>query len=301
MGSADLMLIAGCLLAGWSVYLFASALLSTQGEMQALEWATIDKPEKSRSRFLEFSRPLTHRFTLGLASKVKSNTYRKRITQKIQTAGLERVLNVDEFIGLQFLWGFFFPVFLGLLNFLLELDNPPLILVIVAALGAYFPHYFLSDQKKQRYNDVIVDLPYYIDILALSTEAGLDFISSIQRVVEKAPASVLSEEFENVLRDIRLGSSRAEALRNMSNRLDMSEITSFIAVLIDADATGASIAEVLKQQSVQMRVDRFSRAEKAGARASQAILIPLMLFILPAVFIMVFGPVVLQFLGQGGS
>jgi tight adherence protein C len=77
----------------------------------------------------------------------------------------------------------------------------------------------------------------------------------------------------------------------MSQRLDISEITSFIAVLVDADATGASIANVLKQQSIQMRVERFARAEKAGARASQAILIPLLVFFLPAVFIMVFGPV----------
>ena len=79
----------------------------------------------------------------------------------------------------------------------------------------------------------------------------------------------------------------------------MSEISSFVNVVIDADSTGASIARVLKDQSAQMRLERFVRAEKAGAKASQAMLIPLMFLILPAVFIMVFAPVVLQFFYGG--
>jgi tight adherence protein C len=85
----------------------------------------------------------------------------------------------------------------------------------------------------------------------------------------------------------------------MAARLDMTEITSFVAVLIDAEASGSSISQVLKDQSVQMRLERFLRAEKAGARASQLILIPLMMFILPAVFIMVFGPVALKMMYGG--
>ncbi|MEQ1723772.1 MAG: type II secretion system F family protein, partial [Pseudobdellovibrio sp.] len=84
-------------------------------------------------------------------------------------------------------------------------------------------------------------------------------------------------------------------------RLDMPEITSFVAVLIDAEASGTSISQVLKDQSVQMRLERFLRAEKAGARASQLIMIPLMLFILPAVFIMVFGPVAVKMMYGGGA
>jgi tight adherence protein C len=299
MGSGDLMLIAGLLLLGWSVYVFVSTLLASTGGGNILQWAADDEPEKSKSGFIEFSRPLVHRFCLGLASKVKSPRYRKSVTRKIQTAGLERVLNVDEFIGIQCLWGVMFPAFLMLLNLSLELGYPVMFVLLVGAVGSYFPHLHVNSEKKRRYISVIVDLPYFIDILALSTEAGLDFVGAIQRVVDKAENSVLANELGQVLQDIKLGQSRAESLKGLAHRLDMPEITSFIAVLVDADATGASIGQVLKQQSVQMRVERFTRAEKAGARASQAILIPLMLFILPAVFIMVFGPVVLQFMGQG--
>ncbi len=109
----------------------------------------------------------------------------------------------------------------------------------------------------------------------------------------------MAEELGIILKDIKLGSSRADALRGMSKRLDISEITSFVAVLIDADATGASISKVLKEQSEQIRLERFVRAEKAGARASQALLVPMILFILPAVFIIVFGPVIIQFMYGG--
>ena len=234
-------------------------------------------------------------------SKIKSEAYRKKVKKKILTAGLSRELNVDEFIGLQNLWGLMFPVFLVILNFALQLGYHYSFCLLIGLLGFYFPHFHCSQCRKQRYNSIIVDLPFFIDLLALSTEAGLDFINSMQRIVDKAEGSVLADEFSIVLKDIKLGSSRAEALRSLSERLDILEITSLCAVIIDADYTGASIADVLKEQSIQMRLERFVRAEKAGARASQAILIPMMIFILPAVFIMVFAPVVIQFIYGGSS
>lgn len=297
----ELLLIAGLFMIGIAVYLFSSMLLSTNKDAQSLLWASDDEPAKSRSKFIEFSRPLVHKFCLNFASKIKNQNYRKSVQNKIGYAGLQREINVDEFIGLQILWGVLFPVLLLFLNFTLELGYSPVFMLFLGCFGAYFPHLHVSTERKQRYNSVIVDLPFFIDLMALSTEAGLDFIGSIQRVVEKAENSVLADELGQVLRDLKLGSTRAEALKKMSERLDITEVTSFVTVLIDADATGASIGSVLKQQSVQMRLERFTRAEKEGAKASQTILIPLMLFILPAVFIMVFGPVIIQFMGQGGS
>lgn len=297
----ELLLISGLFMIGVSVYLFSSMLLSNNQDAQSLLWATDDEPAKSRSKFIELSRPLVHKFCLNFASKIKSQGYRKNVQYKIGVAGLQRELNVDEFIGLQILWGILFPVLLLFLNFTLELGYSPVFLLFLGIFGAYFPHLHVSTERKKRYQSVIIDLPFFIDLMALSTEAGLDFIGSIQRVVEKAENSVLADELGQVLRDLKLGSTRAESLKKMAERLEISEVTSFVTVLIDADSTGASIGAVLKQQSVQMRLERFTRAEKEGAKASQTILIPLMLFILPAVFIMVFGPVIIQFMGQGGS
>lgn len=298
MGSAELMLIFGLLLSGIAVYLFVSSLFANSSDKQQLSWANNNEPEKSKNAIINFSRPLVHQFTLQHALKIRSESYRKRVRNYILVSGLSRELNEDEFIGLQILWGVLFPAFVCILNFSLELGFNYLLILFMIPVGIYLPIMHSSAEKKRRELSVRSDMPFFIDLLALSVEAGLDFFSAIQKLVDKArdKDSVLAEEFSTVLKDVSIGASKSQALRDMSLRLDMPEITSFVAVLIDAEQTGASIAQVLKDQSEQMRLDRFVRAEKAGAKASQAILIPLMLFIVPAVFIMVFGPVAISFM-----
>jgi tight adherence protein C len=271
------------------------AIFTNNSDADALAWASGDEPQKSENPIINFSRPLVHNFTLQHAQKIQAEKYRKNVEKRILTAGLSQEINVDEYIGLQILWGIMFPFAAVILNFALQLGYPYSFCAIITVFGALFPGIYCRTKKNTRYTSVVVDLPFFIDILALSTEAGLDFIGAIQRIVEKAENSVLADELRIVLKDIKLGSSRADALRAMARRLDISEVTSFIAVVIDADSTGASISQVLKDQSEQMRLERFVRAEKAGAQASQKMLIPMMMFILPAVFIMVFAPVILQF------
>lgn len=301
MGSSELMLIVGLMLGGLSIYLFVSALFSSNKDAAQLLWANNSEPAKSKSPIINLSRSLVHQFTLQHALRIKSPGYRKRVRAYILTSGLSRELNEDEFIGLQLLWGLMLPILLLILNFVLALNLPVVLILGMGLGGFFFPQIHASGEKGRREVSVRADLPFFIDLLALSVEAGLDFFSAIQKIVDKAQGteSVLAAEFETVLRDIKIGASKTQALKDMAERLDISEITSFVAVLIDAESTGASIAQVLKDQSVQMRLERFVRAEKAGARASQAILVPLMLFILPAVFIMVFGPVALSFLAGG--
>lgn len=300
-GSQTLLLVGGLILAAWSVYLFLSALLAKNNTSEALAWASGDEPIQSKNSFINFSRPLVHNFTLQHALRVKSARYRKSVERKIATAGLSKELNVNEFIGLQILWGLAFPVVLTVLKFTLGLGFPYALCAGIGLIGAFFPHMYCSSAKKNRYTSVVVDLPFFLDLMALSTEAGLDFINAIERIVDKAEHSVLAEELGIVLKDIKLGSSRSTALRGLAHRLDIPEVTSFCSVVIDADETGASIARVLKEQSIQMRMERFVRAEKAGAKASQAMLIPMMVFIIPAVFIMVFAPVIIQFFYGGNT
>ncbi len=299
MGSDFFLLIAGLLLAGFAIYIFISTVFRENQEVKALSWASGNEPVRSKSKLIELSRPLVHNFTIQHAARIKNPKYRERLNHLILTSGLGSELNVDEFIGLQILWGVIFPIVLLILNFALELGYPWPLVFVVGLLGFQLPKWHAKAQRKKRMLSVQIDLPFFIDLLALSTEAGLDFIGSIQRIVDKAEESVLADEFSVVLKDLKLGSSRKDALLALAHRLDMTEIQSFVTMLIDADATGAGIAGVLKDQSIQMRLNRFVRAEKAGARASQMILIPLMIFIIPAVFIMVFGPVILQFFYGG--
>lgn len=285
------------LIIGVSVYFFVSSLFAKNEGEKALSWATGSEPEKSKSGLIEWSRSVTHQFTIQWAQRIKNPSKRKTIEKLLKTSGLSAELNVDEFIGMQILWGILFPVVLFVLNFALQYDYPWFIFVGFALFGWNIPVSHAKANRNMRQTAVRSDLPFFIDLLALATEAGLDFQGGIQRIVDRTRGkSVLAEELNSVLRDITLGASRAQALRGLSDRLDMNEVSSFVNVVIDADSTGASIAKVLKDQSNQMRLERFVRAEKAGAQASQKILIPLMIFILPAVFIMVFAPVALNFM-----
>ena len=285
-------------LASAGAYLLVSVLLKQGDEAAALSWLDGKEPEESKFPIIQMSRPLVHNFTLGYVKKVKSQKYRKKIQKKILTAGLSRELNVDEFIGLQILWGLAFPILFLIFNITLSLGFPPITAVLMSGVGFYFPHAYCNSQRKKRYISIIGDLPVFVDILALSTEAGLDFMGSIQKIIEKAPKdSVLAEEFYTVLKDTKLGRSRAEALSSLDERADIPELTSIISVIKDAEETGASIAKALKAKAEQMRFERFARAEEAGAKASQKILIPMMVFIIPAVFIVVFAPAAFQFMG----
>lgn len=292
-----ILLFSSLLLVGISVFLFTRALLANNVDAQALAWASGNEPAKSKSMFINFSRPLVHNFTLQHAARFKNPEFRKNIEKKLEKAGLNAELNVDEFIGLKILWGIGFPIVMIVLNFTMSLGYNYLLLGATGIIGWYYWDFYASSVSNSRYISIISDLPFFIDLLALSTEAGLDFINAIQRITDKAQNSVLADELRIALKDIKLGSSRADALKALARRLDIPEVTSFVAVVNDADANGAPISQVLKDQSAQMRLERFVRAEKAGARASQMMLIPMMLFILPAVFVVVFAPVVLQFFG----
>jgi tight adherence protein C len=303
MGSAELLLFGGLILAGISVYLFVSSLLAGQPGESQLSWASGTEPVKSKNAIINLCRPMVHQFTLQHAGRIKSEKYRKKIRYLIKVGGLGSELNEDEFIGLQIFLGFAFPVFLYVMNLAMSLGLETPLLLALGCIGFFMPQMHCKAMKKMRELSVRKDMPFFIDLLALSVEAGLDFFGAIQKIVDKIADkdSVLAEELKIVLKDIKIGSSKTEALKEMAARLDMTEITSFVAVLIDAEASGTSISQVLKDQSVQMRLERFLRAEKAGARASQLILIPLMMFILPAVFIMVFGPVALKMMYGGGK
>ncbi|MDZ4660087.1 MAG: type II secretion system F family protein [Pseudomonadota bacterium] len=299
MGGVDILMLGALVLAAFAAYNLTFTLFRTNSEQDALRWATGDEPIRSKSPIINFSRPLVHNFTLQHAARIKNEGYRRKILMRIKTAGLEGELNVDEYIGLQILWGLLFPLILFILNFALNLGWPPPVMFVFGLFGFAFPNFYAGAEKKRRYTSVVADLPFFLDLLTLSVAAGLDLMGAMQRIVEKAERSVLAKEFDAVLKDIRLGRSRDDALREMAERLDTAEITSFVAVVVDAYASGTPIGKVLRDQSEQLRLERFVRAEKAGAKASQMILIPLMMFILPAVMVVVFGPVVIQFVYGG--
>lgn len=296
----DIKLYAGILMTVFAIYRFLSFFLQKNEASKSLQWAESAAPVKSNSKLIELSRDLAHLLTIQHAVRFKNPKYRNKIQKLITSAGLGSVLNVDEYIALQMLWGVLFPIFLALLNFLLQLEFSYWLCIAFAPFGFYMPQFHANAEKAQRQKKVIIDLPFFVDLMAIAAEAGISLPDAMKKIAERAPAdSILAKEFSHVLGDISVGMTRAEALKKLSDRLDMLEITALVNVLVDADTSGAPVSRVLKEQSEQIRHERFVRAEKAGAKASQAIMGPVILFIVPAVFIMVAAYAGMSMMGGG--
>lgn len=253
---------------------------------------------KSKSLILRLTLPLTRSYLLPSVRNLKIENFRKEKKNKILSAGLQDELTPDEFLSLKIFLAIILPFVAFVYNLSLNVANPLVLVIIFGFLGYFFPDAWLMSLIKDRQIKIRMAIPFVIDLLSLCTEAGLDFMQAIQRVVEKAKKSPLIEELETVLRELKLGTTRVEALHKMANRINMTEISSIVAVLVTADQMGTSISSVLKAQADQLRSERFVHAEKEGAKASQKILFPLIFFIVPAVFIVVLGPLIAKLLQQ---
>lgn len=162
-----------------------------------------------------------------------------------------------------------------------------------------YPSMWLRRVLKQRHRGIQRSLPYVLDLLTLSVEAGMDFMTALQRNVERARLTALDEELIRVIREIQLGKTRRQALRDMSKRVNLQELRSVVNALAQADELGVSIGAILRIQSDQIRQRRFQRAEKLANEAPVKMLGPLLLFIFPAVFLILLGPIVARLLQQG--
>lgn len=163
-----------------------------------------------------------------------------------------------------------------------------------SALLAFQPSLWLKSALRRRYEAIAKALPFTIDLLTLSVEAGMDFISALQRNCESRKIDPLNEELLRMTKEIQLGLSRKEALRQMAVRCGQPDLKAFATALVQADELGVSLGSMLRIQSVQMNEKRFDRAERKAQQAPVKMLGPLMLCIFPAVFIVLLGPVAMQ-------
>jgi tight adherence protein C len=243
---------------------------------------------------------LMHPLLRGVApwvSHYKLSSYRAAKDKQIAGAGLKDALSSDEFLAWKVVFGILGPLAMASI---FHFARHPLMIVLLSIVFSFLPDFLLKDMVNKRQRAIVRALPFSVDLLTLVVEAGLDFSQGLQRVVERGPAGPLADELSLMLREIRLGTTRSDALRHLAERCGVPEVASFSSVLIQADRLGASIGAVLRAQSDLMRVERFQRAEKAGARASSMVLLPLVIFILPAALLVIVGPVLLRFVyGMG--
>lgn len=269
-------------------------------------WEVLLKPLFSEAKELEDRSTLKAVRRVVLRRMASTNRriiwprYERRIARKILNAGGLSGLAPEEFFAMQELSCLGFALFgFILINFIrsnMDIDASWLWAVLITIGGFFFPESWLRDQVRKRHFKITRELPYNMDLLTLSVEAGLDFQAAVGTVVQKGKQGPMVEEFSMMLKHLRMGKTREEALRMMAERVNLPQLGSFVAALIQADKMGTSLGKVLRIQATQMRIERTQRAEKLANEAPVKMLFPLIACIFPTVFMVLFGPIVFQFI-----
>ena len=223
--------------------------------------------------------------------------YELRMRRQLIRGGEPKGYKPEDIFALQEI-GLAVGLMIGLLVAAMLSANLLWSLVLMVFSGLY-PLIWANDQVKRRHHLIARALPYNLDLLTLSVEAGLDFTAALAKVVEKGRTGPLRDELQIVLKQLKMGKTREEALKALIARVDLPSLTTFITALIQADKMGTSLGKVLRIQSTQMRIDRTQRAEKLANEAPVKMLFPLVACIFPTVFMVLFGPIVFAFLVTG--
>jgi tight adherence protein C len=241
----------------------------------------LDDRERAFDTWIQALLPVVRR--LGLPK------YRRHVAQCLARAGNRRGWDTDHFLASQVLYGGVAALATWILCVML-LDWSVVTVVLAGGMALILPYFKLSDLASVRFRSVNRDLPYFIDYLTLAMGAGLDFNQALARVIEDAPASPLGEEFAGALRNIRLGMSRSEALMEMERRLESPSLKLFVQTMVQAMALGSDVAVTLRVMAETLQQKRFQAAEELAGKISVRMMLPLMGFVLPAVMIILLGP-----------
>jgi tight adherence protein C len=253
----------------------------------------------------ELARPFVQRVLLPIGETV-SKVFRgytpaevaERTHKRLVTAGMYPRVTAVQLLGL--CWAsaaaclvlmFLLLLSLGTSGGEVRLDDPWNILyLMIAAVGGYIlPQFVLSKRIEQRQETILLSLPYAIDILSISVEAGMGFDAAVGYTMRKIKGP-LAEEFAKTLNEIRLGKPRLEALEDLGNRTGVDELKTFITAVVHASRLGGSITNTLRIQADSMRVRRRQRAQEKAMKAPVKMVFPLVLFIFPALFFVILGP-----------
>jgi tight adherence protein C len=239
-------------------------------------------------------KPLIERIS-RLTGRFTPAGYTDQVRHKLEIAGNVGNLDVDRFLAFKVFgavtipfWFWFIPSMAGLHG-----------LVGLLAIGVLsFGSFQLVDIKvnrkiAERQKDISRRLPDILDLLVISVEAGLGFEQAIDRTIASVPGA-LSDELRRSLQEIRVGSTRAEALRAMDERCEVPELRGFVLAILQADTFGVSIGRVLRAQADEMRIKRRQKAQEKAMKAPVKMLFPLLFCIFPSLFVIILGPAAIQ-------
>jgi tight adherence protein C len=250
---------------------------------------------------IELSQPFSQRILLPFIQA--SSQFVSRFTpqrsleatqHKLDLAGNPNNWSATEFLGVRGLAALLLAALTFFVTMLAGADILQRLLFIVAmgVLGFFLPVVWLGRKIRSRQDEIVKTLPDALDLLTISVEAGLPFDGAMQRVASKWD-NELSRAFQRVLNELQVGVARRDALRSMADRMEVPDVTSFVAALIQADTLGISIAKILRIQAEQMRIKRRQRAEEKAHQAPIKMLIPMTFLIFPTILIVILGPAII--------
>ena len=310
MNIVPILVVVGIVIIGAIALIFVG-LRSPQGE-DPLQERLADfaaRGETASLEEIELSQPFSQRIIVPIAKKMGELVMRftpqnaiQQMSRKMELAGNPGNLDPAIFFALRFL-----GLPLGIIFLFLDkiaapgsfMDGKGLLFGIPAAImGFYLPDLLLQSKIDKRQKEVRKAMPDALDLLTICVEAGLGFDGAMARVYENWD-NELGRSFGRVVREIQLGKLRREALRDMADRLGISEMTSFVAAVIQSEQLGVSMAQVLRIQSDQMRIRRRQLAEEEAHKAPIKMLIPMALLIFPALCIVLMAPAALIIMETG--
>jgi len=227
------------------------------------------------------------------ALRVNPRSTTDSIGMRLMASGLSRRFSPTGFLavkGILALGGLFLGSMLGSSR---GLGGVLIGALFLGAIGFLGPDYALTLKARGRKERIRADLPDALDLLAVSVEAGLGFDAALVKLTEHMEGP-LGEEFGLTLSEMRIGESRSEALKRLSERVDAQELSAFTRALIQADQLGTSLGRILRVQAADARLRRQAAAEERAMKAPIKMLFPTVLFIFPAMFLVILGPAILN-------
>lgn len=230
----------------------------------------------------------------GVARRFTPAGFGEGVADKLVLAGNPPNLNVDKILVMKLL-GIVSVIVWAPLVLAIGIRGVVAFVAIALLWGASFmyPDVLVNRKIEARQKEISRKLPDILDLLVISVEAGLGFEQALDRTCTAVPGA-LSDEFRRMLHEIRIGSSRADALRAMADRTDVPELRAFILAMLQADTFGVSISRLLRSQADEMRIRRRLRAQELAQKAPVKMLFPLVFCIFPSIFVVILGPAIIQ-------
>lgn len=237
-------------------------------------------------------------FSLEIGSMLVKSSSKNKLKMEKMLRQSALSLQVQDVYGAAIVLALIFGIIGGIVLFMLKMALPLKLLlgIIFIVIGAIIPFFNIWQIARNRSEEILRDLPFIIDIISSSMNAGLDFNASVAHLseIKNKDHVVLKDEFMSYLKEVQLGKSRAEALRDMEKRICVKEFSRFIFAILHGIETGVSIVEVMKVQAVEIRRLRSTLAEQEAAKAPSKMIVPMVLFIFPSMFIIIFTPILIK-------